>query len=148
MGMSIWERPGEGFAMSLRDVFEIFAEGFGIPGSFGPSDHQIFVSKSGEFREFRDWINILRSKLDKCFNLIWDDEFRVLGGQGYYDHWRLQFEYTRASYAMLVLMDPNKGTSRGQDVEIEDAMGRGIPIAFCRTQKFATNQLNESFRNM
>jgi hypothetical protein len=49
---------------------------------------------------------------------------------------------------MLVLLDPQEWTSHGQDVEIEDALGRGMPVALCRTGPFAATQFSESFKTM
>jgi hypothetical protein len=125
----------------------MFSGSFGVPDPFGPRDRQVFVSKSGQFPEFQKWMSILESRLGKRFNLISDDDFRPLGGDGYYQDWTIQFRFTRASYAMLVLLDLVEWTSRGQDIEIEDAMGRGMPVALCRTASFTTQQLNQRFRD-
>lgn len=109
-----------------------------------PKERQVFVSKSGHFKEVQEWAGILQSNLGNHFNLITDNYFRPLAA----DQWVAQFIYTRASHAMLVLLDPEEWTSHGQDVEIEDALGRGMPVALCRTGSFAARQFNESFKKM
>jgi hypothetical protein len=141
--------------MGLRDWFLFFARDIWRAGSwdvsipsFGPLERQVFVSKSGQFGATQQWISTLGAAFGDEFNLMWDDQFRLLGGQSYHDHWRLQFDFTRVSHAMIVLMDAHEWTSRGQDIEIEDALGRGMPVAFCRAEPFATPQMNERFEGI
>lgn len=129
-------------------ISDLFSGSFGVSFPVGPRDRQVFVSKSGRFPEVQKWMSILQSKLGERFNLICDDDFRPYGGDGYYQDWAMQFRYTRASYAMLVLFDLAEWTSLGQDIEIEDALGRGMPVALCRTAPFTAQHLNERFKNL
>ena len=142
----------------LRDFFTRRAWSLGsfdldIPADasiphLGPRDHQLFVSKSGQFTATEQWLATLGATFGDDFTLMWDDQFRAIGGQSHVDHWRMQYVFTRASYAMIVLMDTQEWTSRGQDMEIEDVMGRAMPVALCRTEPFASREMNERFETM
>jgi hypothetical protein len=110
-----------------------------------PARRQLFISKSGSRQDSDHWITMIRSAAGAHFNLMWDDQFRVIGGEDHRDHWRKQFDFTRASYAMVVLMDPAEWVSRGQEIEGEDALGRRIPLAMCRVEPFESQGNNDLF---
>jgi hypothetical protein len=122
---------------------------FTIPSfSFGtatPVDRQIFVSISSKAQDAEHWIEVFKTQMGARWNLMSQNDFRPWTEDIDPNCWWEQFPRTRASYAMLVVTEPEEGTSEGQDVEIEDAIGRGIPIAYCRTSNFVSAVLNKNF---
>ena len=114
-------------------------------------DRQVFISKSGSFPDTARWKEMFSQAFGDRFNLICDDDFRpvydiAIGGR--VDAWSSQFEFTRRSYAVIALLDPAQWTSWGQYLEIDDAFGRGIPVAFCRVVPFVNENTNSSFKYM
>ncbi len=101
----------------------------------GSLDNLLFVSKSTSHPDPQSWVQRFRQGFARRFTLICDDDFRgVLQDPiNPYAAWVNQFRYTRASHAMIVVMGRNQFMSVAQEVEIADAGGRNIPIAFCRT---------------
>jgi hypothetical protein len=109
----------------------------------------ICVSKSGSLpREYlwpasrlRDEFGLHSVMLDADFRFL-QDPFAVHEG------WQEQFSFTRDCNAMVVLLDPSQWTSEGQDVESQDASGRGVPLAMCKVAPFDKTDDNERFSRL
>jgi hypothetical protein len=106
----------------------------------------IFVSKSGSFPADAMWpLFKLRAKFG-LQSAMTDADFRL--GQdplAIHEGWQSQFQVTRDCNVMVVLLDPVQWTSDGQDVETEDASGRGVPLALCRVLPFRSEDDNDRF---
>jgi hypothetical protein len=109
-------------------------------------DRQIFVSISSKAPDAEHWIDVFKTQLGERWNLVSQNDFRPWTEDIDPNCWWEQFPVTRTSYAMLVVTEPEEGTSEGQDVEIEDAIGRGIPVAYCRTCNLGSAAQNQAFK--
>lgn len=128
----------------LTDFFDFSLPSLSFDG-ISPLDRQLFVSISSKAQDAEHWIEIFRGRMSPRWNLMSQNDFRPWTDDIDPHCWWEQFPRTRASYAMLVLTEPEEGTSQGQDAEIEDAIGRGIPIAVCRTSDLRSTALNRMF---
>jgi len=128
----------------LTSFFDLRLPLFSFPDSL-VRDRQIFVSISSKNQDAERWIHVFKTQMGARWNLVSQNDFRPWTDDIDPNCWWEQFPVTRASYAMLVVTEPEEGTSEGQDAEIEDAIGRGIPIAYCRTCNFSSAAQNQAF---
>lgn len=128
----------------LTSFFDLRLPSFSFPESL-TRDRQIFVSISSKDQNAEHWIHVFKRQMSGNWNLVSQNDFRPWTDDMDPNCWWEQFPVTRASYAMLVVTEPEQGTSEGQDAEVEDAIGRGIPIAYCRTCSFRSAVQNQTY---
>ncbi len=97
----------------------------------------VFVSKSGAGD--REFVLSLAAELAGKLVVLTEDDFRNRGRiLDLHADWIKQFDYTRTASLLVVLLtgserdetdDPN--ISVGQNVEVFDALWRGIPVVWC-----------------
>ncbi|QQS46507.1 MAG: hypothetical protein IPM66_21815 [Acidobacteriota bacterium] len=97
----------------------------------------VFVSKSGAGD--REIVRALADELAGTLEVLTEDDFRNRGRiLDPHADWIRQFDYTRTASLHVVLLtgserdetaEPN--ISVGQNIEVFDALGRGIPVVWC-----------------